>query len=317
MQLLEQIPRAGSLKNPSVVTVGVFDGMHLGHRALLERLLQRARELDCDPVVFSFREHPDALLKGSAPPPLTTIDERLGILEALGCAATILAPFTEELRDSTAKDFARGVLVDALDCKSLVLGFDSAICRRREGTLERFAELGVELGFSAERVCPVEVAGVPVSSSRIREALETGELELANRFLGRPYRLAGEVIHGERRGRSLGRPTANLLPPPLCLPENGVYATSATIGGRTHPAVTNVGTRPTFQAGSRILIETHLLDFHGDIYGQELTLDFRHRLRDEQRFESAGDLEAQIRRDVEDARRLLAVVGESARNHAR
>lgn len=309
MRFHDGLPPAGSFDAPTAVTVGVFDGVHLGHRALLERTMARAREMGGEAVAFTFRQHPDLLLQGEAPVPLLLLEDRLRLIEKLGVDGLVLVEFTPDLRDMRAPEFLEDVLRARLGCRRLVLGFDSAICRRREGTVERFTALGLD----AERIDRVHVGPVAVSSSVIRAALGRGAVEEAALMLGRPYRLHGAVVAGDHRGRELGFPTANLIPPPLCLPAPGVYAVHATLRGATHAAVANLGTRPTFGGEGRTWLEVHLLDSEGDFYGEELAIQFVQRLRGEQQFESKEALRRQIARDVQATRDLLAATRSQAR----
>jgi riboflavin kinase/FMN adenylyltransferase len=305
MRRLAGLPTPGAFSKPTAVTVGVFDGMHLGHRALLSRTGARAAEVGGELVAVTFTTHPELVLRGAAPPPLMTLEERLRLLAAAGADACVLVEFTPQVRDLDAETFARDVLAAGLSCRHLVLGHDSAICRGREGTVERFAELGKGFGFGAERIDPVIVDGMKVSSSTIRGALVRGDVALAARLLGRPHVLAGRVVHGDGRGRTLGFPTANLEVPPLCLPAHGVYACRLRWRGGEHAAVVNLGVRPTF-GGSRPVVEAHVLDFTGDLYGADVELAFVERLRAEQRFDSVDALRQQIAADVAAARTRLA-----------
>ncbi len=301
MLRVDGIPAATTVHGPSAITVGVFDGVHRGHRALIARVLQRAREIGGVPIAITFREHPDALLRGRAPLPLQTLERRLRALAKLGIETTVVLDFTPELRDLDAAGFAERILRRGLGCERLVLGFDSAICSKREGTVERFRELGI----SAERVDKVVIDGVAASSSAIRSALEIGDVAQAAAMLGRPHAICGKVVRGRRRGHELGFPTANFTPPAVCLPAPGVYAAIAEVGGRRHLCVANYGTRPTVDAGPERWIEAHLLDFDADLYGQRLELAFVERLRAEQRFPSLDALKTQIDHDIATARRLL------------
>lgn len=301
MRCLEGLPAPGSFPPPSAVTVGVFDGIHLGHHALLERTLACARELGGSAIVFTFREHPEVRLRGSAPPALQTVDERLRLIADRGFDGVVLADFTAELREMSPEEFHERVLLEGLGCRKLVLGFDSAICRGRSGTAEKFRQLGLD----AERVDPVEIGGIAVSSSAIRQALSDGDMSLAATLLGRHYAVSGIVTRGAARGRDIGFPTANLLPPDRCLPASGVYAVRVTVGDREFDGVANLGTRPTFVENDAVQLEVHLLDFERDLYGQRIEVSFEHRIRGERRFSGADELRSQIERDIADARRLL------------
>ncbi len=290
----------------SVVAVGVFDGVHLGHQRLLHQLLEMASALQGMPTVVTFANHPDQLLHGTAPEPLVGVTHRLRLLRRAGVMRLVLLTFEPRLMNMSARDFAADVLCRALRARGLLLGYDSALGKDREGTPQRFRELGAEFGFEVRTGSPFEVDGRPVSSTAIRAAIRAGDLALAQRYLGRPPGALGTVVHGDARGRTLGFPTANVVPEPAVLPPPGVYAVEAIVDGRTWPAVANLGQRPTFAAGpAPAVLEVHLLDFAGDLYGRELEVTFRQFLRPEQRFADARELRAQIERDAAAARACL------------
>ncbi|MBD5417430.1 MAG: bifunctional riboflavin kinase/FAD synthetase [Desulfovibrio sp.] len=287
------------------VTIGNFDGVHLGHQALVRRTLEvcGARGLDC--VVVTFRPHPRTVLTPERPhAPLSTRAERFALLERLGVRHILELPFTRELAALSPEDFVRGYLLP-LQPRELVVGHDFTLGRGRSGHPELLQQLGRDMGFGVEQVSAVLAGGAPVSSTRLRECLAGGDVALARHLLGRPYAVSGAVAHGEGRGRGLGFPTANLDGAATLLPANGVYATRARLGGRSFDAVTNIGMKPTF-GGDRLTVESFLLDAEGDFYGEDLALEFAARLRGEQRFPDAAALGRQISADVALARRLLA-----------
>lgn len=297
----------------SVVSVGVFDGVHLGHRAILAANLELAHKLGAEPTVLTFRRHPKSLLLGHAPRTLTTLDHRLELFQRAGIEHAVALTFDQSLSELSAEDFAARYLVEGLGAKALVLGFDSKFGHGRRGT----PELMRTLGYEVEVVGRVEVLGRAVSSTAIREAVELGDLESAERMLGRPVSVIGHVVHGEARGRTIGFPTANLdlhheLHPPV-----GVYACRARLLGERvdEPessellnAVANIGYRPTVEdeQPSSPRVEVHLFDFDGDLYDRRLELSFVKRLRGEQRFDGLEALVAQIELDCKDARIVLA-----------
>lgn len=289
----------------SVVAVGVFDGVHLGHQRLLHQLLELSSALQGMPTVVTFANHPDQVLHGHAPPPLVSVTHRLRLLRRAGVMRLVLLQFEPRLQSMTAREFTQQILVEKLRVRGLLLGYDSALGRDRDGTPERCRELGTEFGFEVRTGAPFLVDGQPVSSTAIRAAIARGDLAQAHRFLGRYPGALGTVVHGDARGRSLGFPTANLVPEPGALPPPGVYAVEAIVDGRTRPAVANLGTRPTFPGGGTVVLEVHILDFHGDLYGRELEITFLELLRPERRFADAGELAAQIARDVAAARARL------------
>ena len=294
-----------SANSHSVVAVGVFDGVHRGHHRLLHQLLEMASDLRGMPTVVTFANHPDQVLRGNAPPPLCSVAHRLRLLRRAGVLRVVLLQFEERLQNMTARAFTEQVLV-RLRARGLLLGYDSAMGKDREGTPARFAELGQDFGFEVETGAPVELDGEPISSTRIREAIASGDLATARRCLGRFPGALGEVVHGDARGRTLGFPTANIAVQPGALPPTGVYAVEAVIDGETFAAVANLGCRPTFD-GSSPSLEVHLLDFDSDLYGRELEVTFRQMLREERKFSGPDELREQIERDVAAARaRLLA-----------
>lgn len=307
MRRIDGLPTAGALERRTIATIGVFDGLHLGHRSLIERLTTRAREADAQSVVFTFRQHPDALLQGRAPAPLQTLEDRLDGLAELGVDACFTLDFDDALRSMPVEEFLENILRRGIACAGLVLGHDSAIGRGREGTVERFSELGMP----AERVEEVSVDGRAVSASTIRDALRLGDLELVHTMLGRRHRVRACVVEGDARGRELGFRTANLELPELCLPRDGVYAAWAmsTEFDRPLRAAVNLGMRPTFGASTRTL-EAHLLDgFDRSLYGADVEVEFVRHLRDEMRFDSRASLVAQIRSDIDEARDTLERAG--------
>jgi len=291
--------------SPSAVAIGVFDGVHLGHQHLLGVLRAQAQRQGLRSVILTFRNHPRLSLYPDQPfPLLLPPDERLRLLRQ-EAEALIALTFNDALARVPARAFLQA-LVERLSMRILVAGEDLAIGHRREGTVPVLRALGQEMGFSLCIVPPFTVDGVVVSSSAIRRAVLEGRVEEAGRLLGRPPMLEGVVCPGAGRGRLLGYPTANLeVDPSLAIPANGIYATWALVQGERWPSVTSIGVRPTFGEGVRT-VETHLLDFTGDLYGQRLRLEVVRRLRDERAFPSIAALVEQIARDVEHTRALLA-----------
>lgn len=304
MQIADSAAAFTSLGN-SGVTIGNFDGVHLGHQALVRRALDvcRARGLAC--VVVTFRPHPRTVLAPGRPhAPLSTRAQRFALLEGLGVRHILELPFTRELAALPPETFVREYLLP-LAPRELVVGHDFTLGKGRSGHPDLLRSIGRELGFRVEQVPAVLAENAPVSSTRLRRCLAEGDVALARRLLGRPYALVGTVAHGEGRGTGLGFPTANLDGAATLLPGDGVYATRACCGGRSFDAVTNIGCKPTF-GGERLTVESFLLDAAGDFYGQDLRLEFAARLREERRFADAGALSRQIGADAAAARRLLA-----------
>jgi len=293
------------LASPAV-TIGNFDGVHRGHQALVRETVARARTTGGVSVALTFDPHPAQVLgRARVPAELTTLEQKSELLEALGTDVLAVLPFTRAVAALTPEAFAREVLAGAVGARHVVVGDTFRFGHRQAGNAFLLAALGTALGFSVQAVPPVLDEGRPVSSSRVREALAAGNVAHAGALLGRPYFVDGVVVEGDRRGRTIGFPTANLDPGEGLLPARGVYAGPCRLSdGRAPLAVVNVGQRPTF-GGRTVTVEAHLLDFAGDLYGERLRLSFAAHLRDEQRFDGVDALVAQIRRDVERARALL------------
>jgi riboflavin kinase/FMN adenylyltransferase len=283
-----------------VVTVGVFDGLHRGHRHLLEHLKALADARDADAVVITFETHPKAILRGAAPRRVLSVEHRLLLLERLGVDATIVLPFDDEVRTTTYARFTEDVLVGRLGLSALLFGWNGAFGHGGEGTAATLAPLGARHGFEVLEAPPIALGGAPISTSRIRDAIETGDLATAEEMLGRPVTLYGVVVRGDGRGRTLGFPTANVDPEGEILPPAGVYQVVATVRGEHYAAVANVGVRPTFSGGApgRPVLEVHVPPIDFDFYGERVEVEIVRKLRDERRFESRDALVQQIRRDV-------------------
>jgi riboflavin kinase/FMN adenylyltransferase len=291
--------------SPTLLTVGVFDGVHRGHLALIDTLNREAHERGLHSGVITFEPHPQAVLHPDEPLPLLSgVEERLELLRAAGVAIVVPVTFTPEFSRRSPEEFVT-MLATQLRMKGLVLGPDSGLGRDREGTATSLARLGEKLDFTVASVPPYVVGGQMVSSTAIRHALASGDIERTTLLLGRPYRLSGTVLTTSKRGASLGFPTANLPASPWrALPADGVYATIANVSERRFASVTNVGHRPTFGDKERI-VETHILDFNGSLYDSVLSVDFVARLRDEVPFRDSNELVQQIGRDVDATRQIL------------
>jgi riboflavin kinase / FMN adenylyltransferase len=287
------------IRTPAVVALGMFDGVHLGHRALIERLLDEAKLLRVSPVVHTFSNHPMEVLGGNVRL-LSSIRERNQMLFALGAEQVESVPFTQEIAAMSAEAFI-DLIAAKYDIRALVVGYNYTFGARGAGTPETLRQIGAKRGFSVFVVEPVLYGGEPVSSSRIREAVERGDVPLAQALLKRRYTLSGKVVQNKRIGRRIGFPTANInIDPKRAIPADGVYATFAFVVGGVYRAATNIGSNPTVH-GAAMTIETHLIDFDSDIYGEMLTISFRKRLRGELTFDSLEALKEQIRTDVEQA----------------
>ncbi len=298
-----------------VATIGVFDGVHLGHQSLIRRVVERAGELGVQSGCVTFSPHPEDVLRPeSGIAHLAGVDDRLATIKALGVSEVLVIEFTQTVAQMSPEEFM-ALLGQRFLLRELWIGSDFALGRGRSGSPERLAEIGRERGFEVRQFPPVEVRGEVVSSSRIRRLLGEGQVKEAALLLGRNYRLRGRVVSGDGRGRTLGFATANLAADErMCVPGDGVYAVLALLeDGVPRPGVANVGVRPTFD-GDRRQVEIHLMDFDGNLYGKGLAIDFVARLRGEQRFASVEALKAQI---AEDVRRAREILGSCARDQNR
>ncbi|HEX8129189.1 MAG TPA: bifunctional riboflavin kinase/FAD synthetase [Pyrinomonadaceae bacterium] len=297
------------IARPTVLTLGVFDGLHLGHQLIMRTVVARARATRSVPTVITFDPHPRAVLHPeSAPPLLQTFDQKIEAFGVLGIEQAIVIRFDEEFARVRAEEFLRDVVRDRLQAREVYLGRGFAFGRGREGNIELLRAASGRLGFHADEVAEVRLRGARISSSRIRELLAAGRVNPARRMLGRPYGVEGRVVRGDERGRTLGFPTANLHPQNRVIPHGGVYVTATLIDGAWRRSVTNVGTRPTFSATREAApsVETYVMNWSGDLYGDVVRVRFLHRLRDERKFASVADLKAQIDRDVARAARYFA-----------
>jgi riboflavin kinase/FMN adenylyltransferase len=290
----------------TLLTIGVFDGIHLGHQRLLTHLRDEARKKNWLSSVVTFKSHPKAVLSPENKLLwLSDMETRISLIRNLGIDVIVVLPFTSELARLTARRFVQ-LLKEYLKMRGLIIGPDFALGKDREGDAEKLRLLGQEMDFSVEVIPPVVIDGQVVSSSAIRQALAQGDMKKAEKLFGRLFSLNGVVVSGDGRGRALGFPTANLeLKPEQALPSDGVYATIAHVGRELMPSVTSVGVRPTFGGGKR-LVETYVIDYEGELLGQRLTLDLVDKLRDEKRFDTVEELKSQMGRDVEQAKQILS-----------
>ena len=298
----------------SVITIGVYDGVHRGHRAVISQVRDRAAKLGAKTVVVTFDRHPASVVRPeSAPPLLTNIEQKLELLSGTGVDATMVVPFDEDQSHETPVHFVERVLVDALRAKVVIVGEDFRFGHMRQGNVTLLREMGERHDFSVEPLALVpRTDGIdePVSSTAIRRALAGGEIDTATRMLGAFYEVRGRVVDGDKRGRTIGFPTANVeVPRQMCLPSDGVYAgLYRRANGDEHMCAINLGRRPTFYRNAdHALLEAYLLDFEGDLYGEEAAVKFVAFLRSERRFDSVDDLRRQLSLDIEHAR--SAVVG--------
>lgn len=290
------------------LALGNFDGVHAGHRDLLAACAAAARAAGLRASALTFQPHPRAVVNGGHPSALTPAAEKARLIRELALDELLFMRFTPELAARAPDAFVREVVAGALSARLVFVGWNFAFGRRGAGGPEDLERLGAELGFSVRVLPPVAIDGHAVSSSKVRLLLSAGSVDVAERFLGRPYALEGRVVHGNGLGRGLGFPTANLAPrcaAGKALPAAGVYACLADLAGRLLPAVVNVGTRPTIGAALPVTVEAHLLDFAADLYGTTLRLLFKKRLRDEVKFGNLGELRDEIAADCGRARRFF------------
>jgi len=300
-ELANMVPQGESL-----LTIGVFDGVHAGHRYLLEKLQQRAAEKNLLSGVVTFSPHPQSVLhQHNQLPWLSSLEDRVRAFRELGINIVAVLTFTPKVAQLSARDFV-SLLKKHLKMRGIMVGPDFALGRGGEGNINLLRALGHEMKFSVEVIPPYTINGEVVSSTLIRQALIQGDMRRVERLMGRYFYLRGKVITSDKRGRVLGFPTANLdIRPQQALPGNGIYATIAQVDGKRFPSATNIGIRPTFGEGEKI-VETHLLNYKGDLYGKDMSLEFVQKLRDEQRFPSSEELKVQIEKDVREVEAILA-----------
>jgi riboflavin kinase/FMN adenylyltransferase len=289
------------------LAIGFFDGVHLGHQQIIRQTVADARQHDGSALVLTFDQHPNTVVAPDRVPPLIySLPQKLRAIESLGSDALLLLRFDHAFSEQTGEVFVRQLARDLGRIQSVCVGADFVFGHRRSGNVALLKKLGGELNFMVHGIAAVSLDGQVVSSTRIREAIRAGDLDAAGQMLGRAYSLAARVVKGDQLGTKLGFPTANLDVAGLVLPPNGVYASQALVQGKKHRAVLNIGHRPTVQNPTpRIQVEVHLLDFNGQLYGNEVEVTFAARLRAEQKFDSLETLKAQIEEDIRRARSLF------------
>lgn len=298
---------AGAPGAATALTIGVLDGVHLGHQHLIRQLGAEAERRSLVPGVVTLHPHPLTVLRPETPPSyLTSLEDRIRLMLDAGARWVVPLTFTGDVAEVEAEELAEGFVTE-LGMKLMVLGPDASFGRGApKDTFERMTALGETLGFEVLKIEPLVLGEERYSSTAVRKALAAGDMDRVRALLGRPYHLAGPVVHGFERGKTIGFPTANIsVAADRAMPALGVYATRVTVGGGQYAGATNIGRRPTFDAG-HVSIETNILDFEGDIYGERLELDIVQRIREERAFDGIDELVAQIRNDVETARRLLS-----------
>lgn len=303
MQLVRGLHNLKPALRGCVATIGNFDGVHRGHQAILQRLRERAAELQLPSCVVIFEPQPrEFFAPDNAPVRLSRLRDKLELLAAAGVDRVLCLAFNRRLRELSAADFVRTVLVEGLGVQHLEVGDDFRFGCDRAGDFSFLEQAGRQFGFSVEDAITIELDGERVSSTRVRNAAQVADFALAEQLLGRPFSISGRVLHGQKLGRQLGSPTANVQLKRRRAPLNGVFLVSVELDGRVQPGVANIGMRPTVAGDGRAHLEVHLLDFAGDLYGRRLTVVFHQKLRDEQRFASLEALKAAIDADIASAR---------------
>ena len=289
----------------TLLTIGVFDGVHAGHRYLLKKLQERAAERNLLSGVVTFSPHPQSVLHPRSQLPwLTSLNDRVGAFRKLGVNIVSVLTFTPKVARLSAREFI-SLIKKNLGMRGILVGPDFALGKGKEGNIDLLRSLGCEMGFSVDVIPPFKINGEIVSSTLIRRALAEGDMRKVKNLMGRYFYLEGKVITSEKRGRVLGFPTANLdIKPQQALPENGIYATIAQVEGGHFPSATNVGIRPTFGTGEE-MVETHLLNYKGNLYGKDMRVEFVQKLRDEERFSSSEELKTQIEKDIREVEAIL------------
>jgi len=289
-----------------VVAIGNFDGVHIGHQAIFRRAAGIARENDGTSIVLTFEPHPLKIIAPHRVPPLlTTFHKKMELIESCGIDRVICAEFDRQFADQRPREFAGDILAGKIGAREVVVGFDYAFGRGREGTVPYLRKMGEAFGFKVHVVEPIHHGGQLVSSSRVRELIEEGSVKAAAEFLGRRHTIQGPVVHGHKTGGAIGFPTANIDTNRMQIPGNGVYAVRVRHRGLWFGGVANIGFNPTFNR-DRLSVEIHIFDFSEKIYGQEVEVEFIDRIRSEVEFASAGELAGQIAKDIERARALVA-----------
>jgi riboflavin kinase/FMN adenylyltransferase len=299
---IEQIPPEGV--PDCVVTWGVFDGVHVAHRKILQEVVRQAKLNGTPSVAVTFDRHPQEVLTDRKVPLIVPLKDRLTLIGDTGIDVCLIVTFTREFAQTTAEQFLRDIVKGRLKAGAVVLGHDSRFGRNREGTFELLERLTKELGLRANRIPAEEFKGRPVGSSLIRELIREGRLQEANRLLDKPFRVRGKVVRGDQRGKEIGFPTANLSIEQELRPPAGVYGARCLLDGKLYPAVVNIGSRPTFSTdGEKETVEVHVLEYQDtDFYDRLIEVEFLYRLRDEKKFRSFKSLQAQIKRDIKDVR---------------
>ncbi len=308
MKIYHSTTAFNSTKKTSIVTIGTFDGVHIGHQEIINRLVKNSVNNDNKSVILTFFPHPRMVIqKGSELKLLTTLQEKIALLEKTGLDFLIIEPFTKDFSRLTALDFVRDILVQQLKIKKLVIGYDHHFGRNREGNFEQLKEYGTVYNFKVEEIPAQDIESIAVSSTKIRKALAEGNIQKANTYLGYEFMLTGKVIHGKGLGKKWNYPTINIHIEESykLIPKSGVYIVKTNIDNTNIFGIMNIGYRPTVD-GKNQTIEVHLLDFNADLYGENIQVQLAYHLRDEQKFDSIDNLFNQIKLDEKKARELIA-----------
>lgn len=307
MKVYQGLEEYTPIKN-AIVTTGTFDGVHLGHLTIIKTLNKIAKKNNGASVLMTFHPHPRMVLqKDSDIKLLSTIEERIQLLEEAGLDHLIIIPFDKAFSRLTSVEFVRDILVNQIKTKRLVIGYDHHFGRNREGSFEHLMEFGPMYGFDVEEIPAIDVSDVNVSSTKVRDALNNGDIPKAKEFLGRNFSLEGIVIAGEQIGRSIGFPTANIsiAEEYKLIPQIGVYAVKVTYNGELYNGMLNIGVRPTIDNNNPMTVEVNLFDFKGSLYGEKLKVDFIERVRNEKQFKDVNHLKSQLERDLVNCKRIL------------
>jgi len=304
MKLIRTAKELGNGSRKVCLAIGVFDGVHLGHQQIIRQTINDARQHEAVAVIVTFDKHPNAIVAPDRVPPLIySQPQKVRAIKSLGADALLEIHFDREFSQQTGEAFIRSLATDLGKIQSICVGADFVFGHKRSGDVPLLRQIGHELNIQVHGLAAVALDGQTVSSTRIRDAIRAGDFDAASQMLGRAYSIAGKVIHGDQLGHKLGFPTANLDTTGMLLPPNGVYAAHARVGSKIHRSVLNIGIRPTIQNPTPApRVEVHLLDFAGDLYGQEMEITFANKLRDEQKFPSVEALREQIQQDVAVAR---------------
>ncbi|MGB0396395.1 MAG: bifunctional riboflavin kinase/FAD synthetase [Flavobacteriaceae bacterium] len=294
-------------KRPSILTIGTFDGVHIGHQKIIRDLVSKAKEEDLCALVLTFFPHPRMVLqKDTQLKMIDTLEEKRQLLESLGVEILIVQPFTLEFSRLTAIEYTRDILVNGLNISKLIIGYDHRFGRNREATVEDLKHFGLDYDFSVEEIPAQDIASIAVSSTKVRNAISAGEIKKANQYLGRPFSLCGSIVKGDKIGRKIGYPTANLdIKETYKLrPQNGVYLVQSHLNNQKYFGMMNVGKRPTV-SGKQIQTEIYFFDFDGDLYGNKLKIELLEKIRDEQKYDSLESLGNQLSIDQKSCQKLI------------